>query len=309
MFNVSLHTALTRDMREILSEHSGHLALVVGNGINRYPPASDKNSWDQLILQLAKKHISFAGTEMLPGMSLTEFYDILDINKSESSASRIHLQSDFCAGMKAWQPYAHHKAVVGWARANGVPILTTNFDDVLAQVGPFQLRPSPSKQFTDYYPWERYYSDKDLQTPETGFGIWHINGMLTYRRSVRLGLSHYMGSVERARSWIHKGKERRLFSENGMDTWRGSETWVHIVVSLPLLIFGLGLEENEVFLRWLLIERARYFKKYPARRKPAWYVYTSPNESAGKLFFLEGIGIQPVKVATYDDIYGRAVWT
>ena len=80
-----------------------------------------------------------------------------------------------------------------------------------------------------------------------------------------------MGSVGRARAWLHRGGDRRLFSGKSPDNWLGKNTWVHIIFNSPLLIFGLALEENEVFLRWLLIERARYFKKFPDRRKKAWY--------------------------------------
>lgn len=52
-----------------------------------------------------------------------------------------------------------------------------------------------------------------------------------------------------------------------MREWDGAASWLHIVFNSPLLIFGLGLEENEVFFRWLLIERARYFKKFPIEEK------------------------------------------
>ena len=83
---------------------------------------------------------------------------------------------------------------------------------------------------------------------------------------------------------------------------------MHIVFNNPLLIFGLGLNENEVFLRWLLIERARYFRKFPDRKKPAWYVHTDDLKNSGKAFFLEGVGIQMIESNDYDEIYGPHTW-
>lgn len=292
----------------LLEQQAGNLALVIGNGINRYDAPNDTNSWEGLLLALAEKHIGFTGSEMLAGMSLTEFYDIVDLNKAATSETKVKLQEEFCAAMRTWQPFPHHARIVAWAHKHKAPILTTNFDDLMARVGPYELQKLGSS-FTDYYPWDRYYSDAQVERPDLGFGIWHINGMHCYRRSIRLGLSHYMGSVERARAWIHKGNERRLFSGQDPNRWGGAHTWLHIVISLPLIFFGLALEENEVFLRWLLIERARYFKKFPDRKKPAWYVYTSAKESAGKLFFLKGLGIETIKVGSYDDIYGADVWS
>ncbi len=49
-------------------------------------------------------------------------------------------------------------------------------------------------------PWESYYGEHAVVRPSECFAIWHINGMAQYHRSVRLGLTHYMGSVQRARS-------------------------------------------------------------------------------------------------------------
>jgi hypothetical protein len=113
-----------------------------------------------------------------------------------------------------------------------------------------------------------------------------------------------MGSVQKARNWIYKG----LYARRDRVQWPGVATWLQVAFNKPLIIFGLALEENEVFLRWLLIERARYFRKFPDRRKKAWYVHRASERGSGKLFFLEALGIEPFEVATFDDIYGRGTW-
>jgi hypothetical protein len=295
-------------LKEILTRNRNNIALIIGNGSNRYGSAASTNSWDDLLLTLAKKYKIMAEEKIPEGITLTEFYDLLELKKPSSGTTKTYFQQEFCESMDDWKVFSHHENIVQWARTNGVPILTTNFDSIFSRAGKCQLLPERTTSFTDYYPWERYFGDVSLESPDSGFGIWHINGMKKYRRSIRLGLTHYMGSVERVRGWIHKGNERRLFSGKNVDSWAGVNTWLHIIFNKPLVIFGLGLDENEVFLRWLLIERARYFQKFPDRRQLAWFIYTSENEKLGKLYFLQGLGIQTIKVTNYDKIYGNNIW-
>lgn len=295
-------------LKEIIERERGNIALVIGNGINRYGDSTDPNSWEALLLRLANKHSAPAIEEVPKGLTLTEFYDILDLANPPVGPKKVLLQKEFCSGMADWEPFSHHRHIIGWARRHQVPVLTTNFDGVLAKTGPYEMLPRHVEAFTDYYPWENYYSDSEVARPDLGFGIWHINGMRHYRRSIRLGLSHYMGSVARARAWIHAGGERRLFGSSDIHRWAGASTWIHVVMVRPLVFFGLGLGESEVFLRWLLVERARYFRKFPQHLQKAWFVYTDPEESPGKLLFLKGIGIEPVKVSSYEEIYGAQVW-
>ena len=99
-----------------------------------------------------------------------------------------------------------------------------------------------------------------------------------------------MGSVQRARTWLHRG-EANLFNAKNRPDWDGARTWVHLMFNKPLLIFGLGLTETEVFLRWLLIERARYFRRFPSAPIPPGMstptrLTTRPRPASS--FFLKG---------------------
>ncbi len=295
------------DMKSLLWKRRSDIALVIGNGINLYGLAHQTNPWHDLLVKLAEKHLPAKLRSVPTGVALTEFYDVLEL-KSTLSTTGPTLQQEFCELMASWRHYEHHQRIVEWAQKLDRPILTTNFEQILSDAGKCTLHRTKKDGFTDYYPWESYYGVREIDNPTEGFGIWHVNGMQHYRRSVRLGLSHYMGSVERARGWLHKGNERQLYSGKNMREWDGAASWLHIVFNSPLLIFGLGLEENEVFFRWLLIERARYFKKFPDRRKDAWYVYAGKLNNDGKQFFLDGVGVVPLHVASYDDIYSADTW-
>lgn len=290
-------------MKTILQNNRSEIALVIGNGINLYGPASSTNSWNNLLINLASRYLPDQFRSIPSGISLTEFYDVLEL-----STKGVNLQHEFCELMSSWQYFMHHQHIVKWAHDSDRPILTTNFEQLLSEAGNCSLRRMKTDGFTDYYPWESYYSTKKLNNPIEGFGIWHVNGMRHYSRSIRLGLSHYMGSVERARGWLHKGNEYRLFSGKNIHGWGGASSWLHIVFNSPLLIFGLSLEENEVFFRWLLIERARYFQKFPERSKDAWYVYAGNLNNDGKELFLKSVGVVPLHKASYDDIYGATTW-
>ena len=298
-------------LKTLLAEHEGNLALVIGNGINRYKATPGQNSWDQLLMTVGKKLLGAHETIPL-GIALTEFYDLMDLGRT-SKGPRLSLQQQFCSLLRDWSPQEHHKRITSWAARRGCPILTTNFDDVLGRASGSALRTirentlTPHRRrFTDYYPWENYYAAAELDGPTDGFGIWHINGMQRYHRSIRLGLSHYMGSVQRARSWLHQGG-RRLSSGNHDEDWAGAASWLQILFCKPLLILGLGLNENEVFLRWLLIERARYFRMFAKKKQPAWFVEGGPIAD-GKVFFLKGVGVTPVQADGHDELYDEPTW-
>lgn len=124
------------------------------------------------------------------GLALTELYDLIEL-KTPSDHRPQQLQDEFCQGMQDWKPLEHHRAIMDWAVDHRAPVLTTNFDPVLAKaVGArvqsmFEPR-NGVKGPTDYYPWEKYFSHQALPSPCEGFGIWHINGMIEHVRSIRL---------------------------------------------------------------------------------------------------------------------------
>ena len=295
-----------KQVKQIIRKNIDDISFVVGNGINRYGLQDENSSWDQLLLELWRKVVGEYKNNVPIGISLTEFYDILELNNT-NNGSTINLQKEFCDLMGNWNFEQHHVLFLDFAKHAHAPILTTNFDNIFQKAGQLELYRTSRKGFTDFYPWDSYYGLSKLEYPTSGFGVWHINGMQRYFRSIRLGLTHYMGSVERARSMIHKGNEERLFTGKNVHKWKGAKTWLHVVFNKSIFIFGLGLDENEVFLRWLLIERAKYFRKFPERKKQGWYIAKKDITSHGKKLFLEQVGIDVIELPTYDDIY-KHLW-
>lgn len=138
------------EMKALLDKHGSNVALVIGNGINRYGAAKSKNSWNELLCQLAKRHLPSRLKQVPKGVALTEFYDVLDL-KSTNTTSEKSLQKEFCDLMSFWKPFNHHRRIVRWAQQHNAPILTTNFDRVLADAGGYTLQRSKKGGFTAYY--------------------------------------------------------------------------------------------------------------------------------------------------------------
>lgn len=303
--------AVTDDagMRSLLDANSADLALLVGNGINRFEAPPGTNSWEGLLTVLAQRHLDPRHAGVPKGVSPTEFYDVLEL-AAGSAKGTVPLQAQFCQQMAGWQPLPQHGRITAWARARSVPVLTTNFEQTLGTACGARLRRCAGNDaFTAYYPWSSCYAPQDVQDPLKDFAVWHVNGMQVYRQSIRLGLSHYMGSAERARGWLQRSGNR-LYGARDIRNWPGANSWLQVFLHKPLLFFGLALGENEVFLRWLLIERAKYHRTFPGRARPGWYVHVkgSPDLDAGKALFLRGVGVEPVEVASFADLYGEATW-
>jgi hypothetical protein len=113
-----------------------------------------------------------------------------------------------------------------------------------------------------------------------------------------------MGCVTRCRPWVLDARE--------FPHWAGEDTWLDILFKMPLVVFGVGLEGQEVWLRWLLIQRAALYKKRGGERPPAWYVYPKREDDERqreKRFFLECLGVEPYEVAYYAAIYDPQHWT
>lgn len=288
--------------RNLVRRNKNNIAFIVGNGINRFDCSSTGNSWEDLLIDLWNTYNSSSKSAVPQGISETEFFDLLQLKISASKHS-INLSRKFCDLMSDWKPAAHHRQFVDWAANNKSPVLTTNFENTLGEAGDCRFLRVANSPFTDFYPWGACYAKNEVKNPAQEFAIWHINGMQKYQRSVRLGLTHYMGAVERARKWFYQGKDDSLFFGRKNNKWKGADTWLQIIFNKPLAIFGLGLGQTEVFLRWLLIERAKFFTRYPDRFQKAWYVHVKDDSPPGKLLFLKSLGIEPVALEQYEEIY------
>ena len=213
--------------------------------------------------------------------------------------------------MKDWETNDIIKRIVVKIKELNSPLLTTNYDDVFSKSIKnlkLQIVKNNGAKFSDIYPWNCYYSDNRSTKYTSGFGIWHINGMVKYHRSIRIGLTDYMNCISKARQMLKGSIIFENDEENHKDKsmhWKGYNTWIHQFFNNSLFIFGLNLDENELFLRWLLIQRKKYYLTF-GQKHNGWYI-TKDKLSEGKILFLESVGIEIIKVQDYKTLY-EDIW-
>ncbi len=271
----------------------GRAAFLIGNGPNL--AAGIMPSWKDLLQAAGDQPIDFE----LEGLSNTEVYDLVELNSDRPDLVKTRVRDELL--LVPQDDLAVHRRLMDFARESETPVLTTNFDSAFETSVKAKVHHTDSKGFTRYYPWKTYYGDDQLYNPMNGFGIWKIHGDIRYKDSIRLGLTDYMGSVERSRKLIHRGDDR-LFEGKREGTWNGFQTWLHIWFNLPIIIFGFGFGRDEVFLRWLLIERKRYFNIFG---RPMEVCYLSTGDYPVSVRnLLENMGVEFIDANGYDEIYG-----
>ena len=293
---------------KIIKANQDSIAFVIGNGSNRYFGNGVLLSWEDLLKQVWMMNSSCgkAFSSVPSGISNTEFIDALEIELIRNGNDFNKIKKDIASIVESWKPISGISTMVHKIESIQTPLLTTNFDLLFEFAFEMSERKLPlrGKRATDYYPWNYYFGKKGmklLSSPNDGFGIWHVHGMATHPRSIRIGLNDYMGLVERSRGIIQKNYLGKGFIS--------TNTWLDIVFSKSLFIFGLGLETDEVFLRWLLLQRAKYNEIYKAGLK-GWYVHCAKKNdpvSPGKRLLLESIGFEIIEIKEWRIVY-EDIW-
>lgn len=287
------------EINEIFLYDGYEIGFLIGNGINRYQDDGER-SWKDLINNLSVELTNSPSNNS--DISLTELYDIIGMKYK-----KIEIQKKIIKKLENWKHSNHHSKIVEKIKELNAPIITTNIDYLLEKSIGIENRMCSNFQDDDkpiYIPkaWKYYFSPRKIINPNNGFAIWHINGLQAYPESIRMGLTDYMGLVRYAHPLIHKF-EQIPFSGKNIDYWNGYQTWLHIFFNKSFFIFGLGLEQQEVFLRWLLIERAKYFEKFPERKKKGWYIQTDKNANTAKNLFLKEVGIEVLHIENLKELY------
>lgn len=278
-------------LQNIANQHP-KVAFLIGNGPNL--AANIMPSWTELLTSAADRPIDFETT----GLTNTEIYDLVELHSENGHDVKERVKTKL--ELKSTYNFDIHRRLMEFAKINRSPVLTTNFDEAFEHSVNAQLFHIESKGFTRFYPWKTYYGHEQLTSPNDGFGIWKIHGDVRYKDSIRLGLTDYIGSAERARKLIHNGDDR-LFQGKRQEFWQGHQTWLHIWFNLPIVIFGLGYGIDEVFLRWLLIERRRYLSIYQAPMEVYYISKGEPAPATNNL--MRNLGVEIVSINSYSEIY------
>jgi hypothetical protein len=326
------------EARQVLSEEGRSLALLIGNGVNLASETGPAVGWQKLVDDLIafasqhsrEPHLTRARLSSLRdrqerAASLPEIVDLAaawmaDSGKAvHAGSAEGRLQRRIVDALGQLKPGQSHQSVVGWAARLGVPVLTTNYDHSLQQAFPgeqcTQWRFRTGRRNSDYYPWDRYYAPKPISDTLCGFAVWHIHGDSAFRRSIRAGLHQYMGMVQRLRGLLSpvaeevlKHRKRRASgSEKGVPAFFRAP-WLRLLLGKKLWIQGLALSTDEVSVRWMLIQRFRYWRRYrPDSLETGWYVHGGARPGrrldGGRRAFLQSIGLRVIEIGETDDVY------
>lgn len=331
------HTAGFFKAKAILLKEK-EIALLIGNGINNAVRHKRGISWKQLMETLVTEAAGFAehpnkarkrllrllneNEHKRTPASNPEVFDLIEATcnlvpgSMKPATEQLSLHTRIAELFARMEHGAPHRALVAWAAANGVPVMTTNYDHCLQEA--IEGAAIPRRIFTtrlklsDRYPWNRYYAPQSVRDPIDSFAVWHIHGDHALRRSIRIGLDEYMGMVERLRKLKH-GVAKEILSDPDEDPTRDpayhAAPWLRIFMGRKLWIQGLALHADEVSLRWLLIQRFRYWKRYRSehRQCSGWYVH-GPVKICGGLdddrrAFLESVGLKIIEIQNAENIY------
>lgn len=326
-----------KQAQQLLHKNRARIALVIGNGINLTSGAAGGISWDQLMENLIAsaatgspspaltksrlKSLLERGDDGQAPASLPEVFDIIEAigtikpGTTSPTSRDLHLQGQIAQMLREMKPGMSHKAVVKWAWKSRVPILTTNYDHCLQDALELNCKRrlfGTGKPRSDFYPWDRYYAPKAVVDPASEFAVWHVHGDRDLKRSIRAGLDQYMGMAQRLRK-LKRPIAREILRGPGEnqegDPAYHAAPWLRIFMGRTLWIQGLGLRAAEVSLRWLLIQRFRYWRRYkPAHRNASgWYVH-GPTVDIGPLdegrrAFFENVGLTVIEIAKASEFY------
>lgn len=184
-----------------------------------------------------------------------------------------------------------------------IPILTTNYDEALSKKMDLTRHCKIHNLDSQYtFPFETYFSKTEIEYPWREFAIWHINGLTYYPQSIKIGYLDYanMFNEIRNRLYILHGTSEIFALIKDKETLK--YTWISIFFYRDLFIWGVGLNEDEYVLRWLLVERAKY-NILTHKSLKGWYVHLKDIDSPmtdGKKMFLNTVGIKIIEVNSHD---------
>lgn len=296
-------------------------AFVLGNGINYYL-RNNAISWNELLKNFIQAHFNELPSVLSgDGIASTEIVNLLEfLGKDDSDGKNgtaqtrklmmnfLNKQLNSCECKKstmldsAWKE--HH-------------ILTTNFDGniekyIAHSIGKRTKRcrakagnDAEEMNSNGFYPWNRFWGLADCPKGKDPLNhhntIWHIHGKTDAKSSlsVLFSLTRYVKAIKRFEEW-------KLPSE---PNWPGRNTWVNIFCNSPLIIAGLGLTQQEIFLRTLLIERKRHWNRIKKKEPQSYYLVLKniEPEKDGRAF-LRFLGFKIVEFDSPDALYNHKNW-
>ena len=309
---------------------SGEYVLLIGNGINR---KYHGGNWDELLKKVIR--INLGLTSYLEkavgqnGITNTEIQNILPLEYNRKKGQKIQEKELLTSVINNIEAIKYDSVpMLDRCKNDKCQILTTNYDlnieNYLWATQNYNMYRTKNSRYitSNWYPWDKSYGSHDDSSPENGDNsspengddsspengddsspekgtkVWHIHGNINGWQSIILSLTRYIGAIHKANDLLHKGSPYD-------DDWIGTTTWLKYFFTKPLIITGLALDPQELFLRWLLLQRAS-INQSQSHPIPAFYLGRNESDkSTGKENFLKFVGVTP---SYFDDVYNDEIW-
>ena len=268
--------------------------FLLGNGLNNI---SNKSIGWMAILDEISKDINI---KYVKGFPLPSFFELLTIYSPYNLDHS--LKDAFIKKVKTISGSKYHKELFEFCENNKIDILTTNFDHSIQEANNLKKKSTRSLKngFTDYYPWQIFY-----QKEGSYIKLFHINGDINYKRSIKLSIKDYAGNITRFNENYRPGVAKSKYK---IDI-----TWINTLFEKEVVILGLNLGEDEIFLRNLLIERQIYRINNKLNKKNqynGYYLYgiksfKDNNEFARYELFFNSVGIEMKGYSDYELMYKK----
>ncbi len=135
-----------------------------------------------------------------------------------------------------------------------------------------------------------------------------MHGFDEYKGNIRLGLDDYSSLSKKAKTWLHNTVGNPFHQREDLNKWVGNNSWLDIFMHSNLMFIGLGLDTQETFLRWLLLERKKLCRAHSLELPKSWYIDLEPKKKdlkskCGQYFFFEQVGIEVIYANDYHQMY------
>lgn len=283
-----------------------NIALLIGNGVNRFDNPTSALSWQELVIKLAKVRKVKLPLGVVETLSFAEIGDILRSVDEKSN----QLPKDLISLLGSALPRKTHIGL--FAQTNEIPVLTTNFDIRLSVTNANKALPkrklaAKAGKSKAIIPngWQSYRGPKSAETFARNVpGLWHMHGSVDFESSIKLTSAQYATAFSKAFGLIKEGLYAKTYCHirncKGCTNcgWAGQSTWLDIFFHRDLVIVGFNFAQSETFLRPLVIERFKYlkhrYKNLEAIPTSYFVVGSEDHLDDGQRYFFDNFGIKVI---------------
>lgn len=292
---------------DILEKYD-NCALLLGNGFNRSFYNQTALSWKKLVTNLWNnthpRNIITEDYIKNKQLSLTETAEMCEKSFDDIRQSVAEVFSTETLKNEVARKF------LDFLENKNIPIITTNYDkNIVNELGlsQFYTHYEHDELIDPRFQWGRYYAREEISINNirNKFSVWNAHGTIDDSKSICFSLYDYFECGEHACRVLENVYSPFYFApKERIPQYRN--TWIDLFFNKNLCIVGLSLDENEIFLRLLLLLRFKYMKNHLGNpnRFRGWYIYTKDIEMPdSKRFFLRSVNICPIKCKSYNAIY------